>query len=60
MIDRLTAKPIPRPFALEVTNGLNKVSLIDRDGKLEKFDLKTKREVAGDIYLRIKKMIGNA
>ena len=38
----------------------NKVSLIDRDGKLEHFELKTKREVAGDIYLRIKKMIGNA
>ena len=38
----------------------NRVSIIDREGNVEKFELKPKNEVAGDIYVRIEKMIHNA
>ena len=38
----------------------NKVTFIDREGNIEKSDLKSKTEVAKDIYLRIEKLMNDA
>ena len=38
----------------------NKVSIIDRQGKVEKYDLKSKQEVAFDIFEQVVKLIGHA